>query len=100
MITGMMSPPCACVWALNALQNSMMLTPRCPRAGPTGGLGLAAPAGICNLISAMTFFTVFLPVRLRFFHLDEVQLDRRCATEDTDQHTQLALVGFDFLDDA
>src|SRR5207247_1139864 len=56
MMTGMMRPACACVWALNALQNSMMLTPRWPSAGPTGGLGFAAPAGICSLISAMTFF--------------------------------------------
>jgi large subunit ribosomal protein L1 len=28
--------------ALNVLQNSMMFTPCCPRAGPTGGLGLAS----------------------------------------------------------
>src|SRR5690606_27856102 len=32
------------VAALNALQNSMMLTPRCPRAGQIGGEGLACPA--------------------------------------------------------
>jgi len=31
-----------CVLALKALQNSMMFTPCCPRAGPTGGLGLAS----------------------------------------------------------
>ena len=40
----------AWVCALNALQNSMMFTPCWPRAGPTGGLGLAWPAGICSLI--------------------------------------------------
>src|SRR5947209_4598100 len=34
----------------------MMFTPRCPSAGPTGGLGFAWPAVICSLISAMTFF--------------------------------------------
>jgi hypothetical protein len=38
------------VEALNALQNSMMLTPRWPRAGPIGGDGLAAPAGTWSLI--------------------------------------------------
>jgi hypothetical protein len=38
------------VEALKALQNSIMLTPLCPRAGPTGGDGLADPAGIFNLI--------------------------------------------------
>ena len=40
----------SCVAALNALQNSMMLTPRWPSAGPIGGDGLAAPAGTCNLM--------------------------------------------------
>ena len=30
-----------CVEALKALQNSIILTPCCPNAGPTGGLGLA-----------------------------------------------------------
>ena len=37
------------VLALNALQNSMMLTPCGPSAVPTGGAGVALPAGICNL---------------------------------------------------
>src|ERR1700683_5788210 len=40
----------AWVCALNALQNSMILTPCWPNAGPTGGLGLGWPAGICSLI--------------------------------------------------
>ena len=43
---GMIIPGWPCVRALNALQNSMMLTPRWPSAGPTGGLGFALPAGI------------------------------------------------------
>src|SRR5262245_62684590 len=93
MMTGMMRPDCAWVCALKALQNSMMLTPRWPSAGPTGGLGLAAPAGICSLISAMTFF-----MRSRLLHLDEVELDRRGASEDADQHPQLALVRLHLLD--
>jgi hypothetical protein len=33
------------VWALNALQNSMMFRPRWPSAGPMGGEGFALPAG-------------------------------------------------------
>ena len=35
--------PCSIspVFALNALQNSIILMPRCPSAGPTGGEGLA-----------------------------------------------------------
>jgi hypothetical protein len=40
----------SCVAALKALQNSMMLTPRWPRAGPIGGDGLAVPAGTWSLI--------------------------------------------------
>ena len=39
-----------CVCALNALQNSMMLRPRWPSAGPMGGLGFALPAGTCSLM--------------------------------------------------
>src|SRR5215211_9132467 len=51
--------PVSCwVWALNALQNSMMFTPCWPSAGPTGGAGLAAPAGICSLIRVRTFFAI------------------------------------------
>ena len=38
------------VLPLNDLQNSWIFKPCCPSAGPTGGLGLASPAGICNLI--------------------------------------------------
>jgi hypothetical protein len=38
------------VEALKALQNSIMFTPLCPNAGPTGGEGLAAPAGMFNFM--------------------------------------------------
>src|SRR5215471_2576520 len=41
--TGVIMPAWACVWALKALQNSMILTPCCPRDGPTGGEGVAWP---------------------------------------------------------
>ena len=34
------------VLSLNALQNSIIFTPCCPNAGPTGGAGFAFPAGI------------------------------------------------------
>src|SRR3569833_818364 len=47
------------VCALNALQNSMMLTPCWPSAGPIGGDGFAEPAGTCNLIKHCTFFATF-----------------------------------------
>ena len=39
-----------CVAALYSLQNPMMLTPAAPSAGPTGGEGLAFPAGSASLI--------------------------------------------------
>src|SRR6478735_700440 len=44
------------VWALYALQKSMMLTPCGPRAVPTGGAGVAAPAWSWTLTSAAIFF--------------------------------------------
>src|ERR1019366_9952405 len=44
------------VAALYALTNSMMLTPCWPRAGPTGGAGVAAPAWICSLMKPEIFF--------------------------------------------
>src|SRR5690606_36573740 len=57
----MMRPALSCVRALNALQNSMMLTPCWPSAGPTGGAGLAPPAGHCSFTIATTFFATFAP---------------------------------------
>src|SRR3954454_1554264 len=54
--TGTTSPRCDSVAALYALQNSMMLTPCWPSAGPTGGAGLAMPALICSLMIAASFF--------------------------------------------
>src|SRR5499426_3735694 len=59
MMTGIGMPfSIFCVCALNALQNSMMLRPRWPSAGPIGGEGLAAPAGTCNLRNPVTFFAI------------------------------------------
>src|SRR6476620_3514445 len=54
--TGITLPRMDSVWALYALQNSMMLTPCGPRAVPTGGAGVAAPACSCTLTSAAIFF--------------------------------------------
>ena len=53
--TGVIRPFCRAVCALNALQNSMMLTPCWPSAGPTGGAGLACPPGIWSLMSRQNF---------------------------------------------
>src|SRR5450432_4664986 len=51
MTTGTVRPASSLVWvrALNCLQNSMMLTWAWPRAGPTGGAGVALPASIWSL---------------------------------------------------
>src|SRR5438067_8235273 len=59
--TGMIRPSWsfADVLALNALQKSMMLTPCGPSAVPTGGAGVAFPAGICSFTCAVTFFAIF-----------------------------------------
>src|SRR5512133_1310730 len=54
--TGITLPRMDSVWALYALQKSMMLTPCGPRAVPTGGAGVAAPACSCTLTSAAIFF--------------------------------------------
>jgi hypothetical protein len=53
--TGVIRPAWSAVCALNALQNSMMLTPCCPSAGPTGGAGFACPPGIWSLMMVRTF---------------------------------------------
>src|SRR3954452_9769906 len=49
--TGIVVPMSFAVWALNALTNSMMLMPCCPRAGPTGGAGEAWPPGAWSLMT-------------------------------------------------
>src|SRR5881409_1026099 len=91
----MMRPFWSAVWALNALQNSMMLTPCWPSAGPTGGAGFACPPGICSLMSVRTFFAI---TSVQFLHLVERQLHGDLALEDVDEHLQLLLVGIDVDD--
>src|ERR1700736_3772877 len=60
MTTGMIRHFCEAVLALKFLQKSMMLTPCCPSAGPTGGAGVASAAGICSL----TYPVIFLAISL------------------------------------
>src|SRR5467141_2687248 len=56
------------VLALNCLQKSMMFKPCGPSAVPTGGAGVAFPAGNCNLIVVCTFLAMSLPqIILLFF---------------------------------
>src|SRR5438552_14192504 len=90
----MMRPFSCAVCALNALQNSIMLTPCWPSAGPTGGAGFACPPGICSLISVRTF----LATSVQLLDLVEGQLDGDLALEDVDENLQLLLVGVDVDD--
>src|SRR5258708_38695102 len=53
-------PAWAGVRSLYALTNSMMLRPCGPRAVPTGGAGVAAPAGRAILINVLIFLAIFI----------------------------------------
>src|SRR5262245_25126014 len=91
--TGRMRPSCPCVWALKPLQNSMMFTPCWPSAGPTGGEGLALPAGICSFTIAWTFFMRCAPSHP--LDLVVLELDRRRAAEDRHDHFHAPALGVD-----
>src|ERR1700722_4986518 len=67
MTTGMIVPVSLSVCALNALQNSMMLMPCWPSAGPTGGAGLACPPRACSLIVVNTFLAIGYSAYLGLF---------------------------------
>src|SRR3990172_5301861 len=97
MTTGMTSSSCAAVLALKVLQNSMILTPCCPRAGPTGGEGLAFPAGTWSFTTAVTFLAM---APLDLLHLEELEVHRRGAAEDADHALEAPLVGFDLVHEA
>jgi hypothetical protein len=57
-VTGNILPGLSWVLALNCLQNSMMLTPAAPSAGPTGGDGFAAPPRTCSFKTLLTSFAI------------------------------------------
>jgi hypothetical protein len=58
ILTGIINPILSDVLALYSLQNPAMFTPCCPNAGPTGGAGVAFPAGNANLTKALIFFAI------------------------------------------
>src|SRR4030095_6092209 len=89
-----MSPSWFPVCALKPLQNSMMLTPCCPSAGPTGGDGFAFPAVIWSFPIAWTF----LAMSLEPFDLVVLELHRRHAPEDRHHHLELAPLGVEVVD--
>src|SRR5215471_20245320 len=93
--TGMMLPRWLSVAALYCRTKSMMFTPCGPSAVPTGGAGVAWPAGSCTLTTAASLF--LLGGMGLFPHLDlgylvERQLDGRLPAEYRHQH--LELLGF------
>src|SRR5918992_6170030 len=101
--------------------NSMMLIPCWPSAGPTGGAAVAAPAGACTFRTVRIFFAIRSPPRskrsgsrsslslrrrarrapsvlvLELVDLQEVELHRRLAAEDADQHLDLVLLRVDLV---
>src|SRR5580700_3867466 len=97
----MIMSPCCAVRELKSLQNAMMLTPCCPSAGPTGGDGLALPAGSCNLTYPVIFFDMarYLSASA-LLHRREVELDARGPAEDGDLHLELLLVHLHVVDGA
>src|SRR3954471_5778123 len=98
--TGMTLPRWDSVAALYCLQKSMMLTPCGPRAVPTGGAGVAAPAGSCTLTSAATLF-FFGGIAVAFLSdlrdLVERKLHRRLPAEDRHEHLELLGDGVDLV---
>src|SRR3989304_357525 len=98
--TGMTVPSWAAVFSLKLLQNSIILTPCWPRAGPTGGEGVPWPAGICNLTTAVTFLAMRslpYPGGSGPLHLKKVQFKGGGTAEDADHDPHLALVWSNLL---
>src|SRR4051794_32999349 len=94
----------------------MMLTPWGPRAVPTGGAGVAAPACSCTLTSAAIFFLGGMfpgsllvvagcsgwcwcsGARSDLLDLAEAQLDRGLPAEDLDEGLDPLRLGVDLRD--
>src|SRR4051812_48330650 len=81
-----------------------MLMPCGPSAVPTGGAGVALPAGSCRVRTIRIFLatgcSLLLARVLELLDLEEVELDRGLTTEDADEHLQLVAFGVDLVDRA
>src|SRR5690349_15364346 len=85
----------------------MILTPCGPSAVPTGGAGVALPAGICSFTSAVTFFAIFYfpyvlscsesQIPLDLLDLQEVQLDGSRTSENRDHDAQRVALAVDLV---
>src|SRR6266545_1329250 len=98
--TGRMSPSCDWVWALKPLQNSMILTPCWPRAGPTGGEGFAFPAGSWSFTKPVIFFMTVTLRPSALLDCGEIELHARRPPENGDLHLELLLVHLHVVDRA
>src|ERR671922_1054689 len=75
-----------------------MLMPCGPRAVPTGGAGVALPAGSWSVRTARIFLATGRSVPFsEFLDLEEVELDGRLAAEDAHEHLDLVALGIDFV---
>src|SRR5439155_1266957 len=89
--TGVTIPAWPWVRALNCLTNSMMLTPWGPSAVPTGGAGVACPAGTWSFTTAVIGLAIrSLSMSLQ---LQVVELDRGRPPEQGYGDADLPLVG-------
>jgi len=113
MTAGNILPGLSWVLALNCLQNSIILIPLEPNAGPTGGDGFAAPPLICNLISpaislAIIIFIFVVKVestvcnknRLFLFYLCEAEFERSFPSENHYHYFEFFLFVMNFFNDA
>ena len=93
--------------------NSTMLMPWGPSAVPTGGAGVALPAGSWRVRTVRIFLAMRFGPRCtlavgggrggaahELLDLEEVELDGRLAAEDADQHLDLVALGVDLVDRA
>src|SRR6516164_170098 len=96
--TGMIWPALSSVAALYCRQNSMVCTPWGPRAVPTGGAGVAFPAGSWIFTMAATRRLAMNERSLQLRDLRELELDGCLPSEDVDENLQLELVLVDLGD--
>src|SRR5579859_160035 len=102
---GITMPTWLAVRSLYSLQNAIILTPCGPSAVPIGGAGLALPAGICSLTTALTRFAMLVTTpqyqsRLNFLYLQEIQHHWRFSSEERNQNRHLITVHVDIADGA
>src|SRR5580658_3132169 len=99
--TGTTVPRWFSVAALYCLQNSIVWTPWGPRAVPTGGAGVAPPAGSWIFTTVRIFFLGGMerrPPCSELGDLAELELDGRLTPEDVHEHLEFQLVFVDLVD--